>query len=121
MHKGRWFYECHIVTGDLQKYDSISIVWNEQEEWWQVHAGSAKGYIDMPLITSNVGDHDYDGYLDHQYSESDTVCVDPDAMAYDFEPDSTHYNWLDYENHGDYPNGLIYGSLECLGDLDWVF
>jgi len=110
-HEGRWFYECHTLTGDLSKYDSISIVWNEIG-WWQVHAGTAEGYIDMPVRLSDVGDHDYMGAIDYQETISGSVCIDPNEFPYE----------LDGTGISGYFNNLKSGGkLRCFDKPDWVF
>jgi len=48
--------------------------------------------------------------IDGQISTTETVCIDPDAVAID---------WPDYDNG---PQTALYnGSLECLDEPDWVF
>ena len=108
-HEGRWFYECHTFTGGLRKYNDISIIYRPKDNFWQVHAGTAKGYIDMLLPSSSIGDHDYYGMIDYQSTSSDSVCIDPDATAIDSPG---------YEDYFD--EALNSGSLECLDGQDWV-
>ena len=108
--EGRWFYECQNFTGDLKKYDDISIVWDRIGDW-RVHAGIANDYTEMPFRpTSSIGENDFFGEVDYQITQSGSVCIDPDATAYDYPG---------YEDV--YDEALLFGSLECLDGQDWVF
>ena len=110
-HDGRWFYDCHTFTGSLKQYNDISIVRDENGEW-RVRTGTANDYIEMPIRPSSaIGENDFFGAFDYQLTSPSSVCIDPDASAWD--NNSPYEPWHD--------EALVAGSLECLDGPDWVF
>ena len=71
IHEGRWTYECQDFTGDLKKYDEISITWRKNGPFlqWGLQATS-------PATSPN-------NVIDVQMTSPDSVCIDQDAVAFD--------------------------------------
>ena len=68
----RWFYDCHTFTGDLQKYNFISIVWR-YNNWAPIVDISAQTWVDTFGQNHQTGGQ----AIDIQFTND--VCIDYEA------------------------------------------